>query len=72
MSVLEEPEPTWRADPDAEMAGINREPESRPFQPAKAQHRQAWGIGGPRRVDHDALIQLQAERPIIFRLITPT
>jgi len=65
----EEPEPPRRAEPDAALVAVDGELEPRPLQPAKAEHRQAWSIGGSCWVDHDALIQLQAERPIIPHLI---
>src|SRR5690242_11388141 len=70
MASSEGPEPPRRAEPDAEMVAVDGEMEPGPFQSAKAQDRQARGIGRARRVHRNPLIELQAERRGIRQFIT--
>src|SRR3954468_10864534 len=53
------------------MLAVDGQMEPGPFQPAKAEDRQARGIGGARGVYHNPLTEHQAERRTIPEFITP-
>jgi len=52
------------------MLTVDGKMEASPFQPAKTQDRQSWGIEGPRRVHYNPLIEFHGERRIFSLLIT--